>query len=58
MKSLDRVAFRAGRKDCVSRFYNTGVPRSSESATPWDPTGGLCLGPHGGVLFNLSEVPL
>ena len=26
----------------------TGVPRSSENATPWDPTVGSCLGPYGG----------
>jgi hypothetical protein len=26
----------------------TGVPRSYETATPQDPTVGLCLGPYGG----------
>ncbi|KAJ1478951.1 hypothetical protein T484DRAFT_2910247 [Baffinella frigidus] len=26
----------------------TGGPRSVESASPWDPTVGLCLGPYGG----------
>jgi len=29
-------------------FGATGVPRSKETATPWDPTVGLCLGPYGG----------
>ena len=26
----------------------TGVPRSQETASRWDPTVGLCLGPYGG----------
>jgi hypothetical protein len=26
----------------------TGVPRSQETAPPWDPQVGLCLGPYGG----------
>jgi hypothetical protein len=25
-----------------------GLPRSKETAPPWDPTVGLCLGPYGG----------
>jgi len=26
----------------------TGVPRSYDTASSWDPTVGLCLGPHDG----------
>ena len=41
----------------------TGVPRSQETAPPWDPQVGLCLGPYGGPLgsgghFLMSEEPL
>ena len=27
---------------------STGVPRAQETAPPYDPTIGLCLGPYGG----------
>jgi len=40
----------------------TGVPRSQESASSWDPAVGLCLAPYGGPRgrrrFLKSEVPL
>ena len=39
----------------------TGVSRSQETAFPWDPTVGLCLGPYGspgGGRFLMSKVPL
>ena len=28
--------------------YGTGAPRPQETASPQDPTAGLCLGPYGG----------
>ena len=39
----------------------TGVPRSSESPPPQDPTVGLCIGPEGaprGCCFLMREIPL
>jgi hypothetical protein len=40
----------------------TGVPRSSETTPPWDPTVGSCLGsysgPRGGGGLLMSEAPL
>ena len=30
------------------RSCSRGVPRLHENAPPYDPTGGLCLGPYGG----------
>jgi len=41
--------------------HSTGVPRSYETATPLDPTVGLCLWPYGGSRgggFLVGEVPL
>ena len=42
--------------------HPAGVPRSQESATPWDPAVGLYLGPYGGPSggghFLMSEAPL
>ena len=29
------------------RVHSVGVPRSQDTALPQNPTGGLCLGPHG-----------
>ena len=39
----------------------TGVPRSQETASPWDPTVGPCLGPYGGSRGGgvpMGKVPL
>ena len=32
----------------LARHACTGIPRSSETAAPWDPTVGPCLEPYGG----------
>jgi len=41
------------RRNGSAAFYSlaqdTGAPRSYETATPYDPTVGLCLGPYGGL---------